>query len=229
MKQKTTNNLLNLVATNYEEIAQEFALSRCKEIWPEIRKISSPILPGASILDLACGNGRLLEAFKDKKIDYLGIDNNRTLIQLARDHYAHKFLVGNILDLTNIKKKFDYIFCLAALQHIPGRELRTQTIKQMAAKLKINGLLILSNWNLWRGKHRQLVFKSYLNEMIGGNELERGDLLFPWKNSQGKVISERYYHAFTSRELKKIAQKANLKIVSLYHDKYNYWLLLKLK
>ena len=56
-----------------------------------------------------------------------------------------------------------------------------------------------------------------------------GDILFDWKNSQGKPISQRYYHAFTKRQLKKIIKIAGLEIEKIYKDKYNYYVILKKK
>jgi hypothetical protein len=51
--------------------------------------------------------------------------------------------------------------------------------------------------------------------------------LFDWKKSDGSAVSQRYYHAFTRRGLRKITKRANLKIEKLYKDKYNYYLVLK--
>jgi len=56
--------------------------------------------------------------------------------------------------------------------------------------------------------------------------MDLGDLLFDWKNSAGQAVSQRYYHAFTKRELKKISKQAGLKIERLYQDKYNYYAVL---
>ena len=65
--------------------------------------------------------------------------------------------------------------------------------------------------------------------------MDFGDILFPWKNSQGMSISERYYHGFTKYQLKKIAHKAGLKIEKLYKGEStgmffaasNYYIVLK--
>lgn len=232
MNKEMADNLLSLVKRNYNEIAADFDASRKKEIWPEIREFAAAVKDGNRILDVGCGNGRLLEALKDKKLKYLGIDNSEELIKLARKNYPErKFLIGDILKLDSITESdFDHIFCLAVLQHIPGKELRVEALKQMVAKLKPSGELIISVWNLWRSpKHRLLLFKNYWLKILGKNKWEFNDLLFPWKNSRGQELSQRYYHAFTKKELKRLVHLAGLKIQKFIGDKYNYWFVLKNK
>lgn len=229
MNKKKEQELLALVKRNYQEIAADFDITRKKEIWPEIRDFAIQVEVGSRVLDLGCGNGRLIEALKDKNVEYLGLDNSSELIELARTNYPGKgFLVGDILDLSSINNNYyDYIFCLATLQHIPSRNLRLKALSEMESKLKIGGKLILSNWNLWsQKKYCSRLLKNYWLKIIGLYQLGYNDLIFPWKNASGKVISERYYHAFTKKEFKKLIRLTNFKTQEFKRDKYNFWLLL---
>ena len=230
MKVNFQKELLEIVKRNYEEISESFNLTRRKEIWPEIKILAEGIKEGDKILDLGCGNGRLVEALKDKTLEYLGIDASSELISKAKLNYpGYSFLVQDIIDLKfNNDKKYNYIFCLAVLQHIPGTDLRISVLKRMKELLLPGGKIIVSNWNLWRSKkHRILLIKKYLTKLLGRNELDFGDIIFPWKNSQGEEVSTRYYHGFTAGELRSLSKKAGLKIEKLYRDNYNYWLILK--
>lgn len=232
MKAEKIQEILRLVKNNYQEIANDFDITRQKEIWPEIREFANKVEDNNSVLDLGCGNGRLLEALQDKKINYLGLDSSSELVKIAQNNYPeYKFVVGDLLNLETIsEREFDFIFCLATWQHIPSQGLRLEALKQMAAKLKIGGTLIISNWNLWSNKkYYRMLCKNYWLKIIGKNQLDFNDLIFPWKNSRGEVISMRYYHAFTKTELKKLAHLADLKILLLRRDKYNFWLVLKKK
>ena len=131
MKKDRVDKLLNLVESSYNEVASEFSQSRKKELWPKLRKLSEEVESGSHVLDLACGNGRLLEAFENKKINYLGVDSSEELIEIAkRDYPEYKFQVDNMLDF-KLDSKFDYIFCIAALQHIPSKKLRLQVLANM--------------------------------------------------------------------------------------------------
>ncbi|MDP2708979.1 MAG: class I SAM-dependent methyltransferase, partial [bacterium] len=203
MNKQTQKNLLDLVKRNYEEIAVDFDTTRKKYLWPELIKLASIVKDGDRILDVGCGNGRLIEAFKDKKINYLGVDNSEALIESARkniqpviasdrrersnptnsdinqrllrrdyasrnDNNNFKFQVADILELDKFPEKdFDYIFCIAVLHHLPGDELRIKALEQMKNKLKPNGKIILTVWNLWsQKKFRRLIFKTFLEKML---------------------------------------------------------------
>jgi len=228
MRKDIKDNLLQLVKSNYQKIAGDFDMTRKKEIWPEIRKRAEEIKDGDRILDVGCGNGRLIEAFENKEVEYLGVDNSEELIRLAEENYDHKFLVSDILDLSSFEDKdFDYAFCLAVLQHLPSVELRVQALEQIKMKLKDEGKMVVSNWNLWAGKHRKTIRRFWWKKVLGRNKMDYGDITFPWKNSQGEEVSQRYYHAFRMKELKYLAKKVDMKIEDLYKDKHNYWLILK--
>lgn len=231
MKQERADNILNLVKRNYNEIAASFDATRKKEIWPQIREFAAGVKDGEHILDAGCGNGRLLEALKDKKIEYLGIDNSTELIKMAKANYPDKeFREADILNIDGVPEKdFDHIFCLAVLQHIPTIGLRIKFLKNLAAKLSPSGRLIISVWNLdCLPKYRRMIMKNHLLKIIGLYRLEARDLLFPWKDSSGRAVSDRYYHAFTVREIKKLSRESGLKLREIREDKHNIWACLNL-
>src|SRR5680860_78440 len=133
MKKIVQQHILSLVKKNYSEIAVDFDISRKKKIWPKMEELCSKVRDGEKVLDLACGNGRLLESFKGRSIQYLGIDLSEELIKLARKNYPNNnFEVGDLMELNKFivrDQKYDYIFCLAALQHIPGEDARLKVLQ----------------------------------------------------------------------------------------------------
>ncbi len=230
MDQKIKKNLLELVKDSYGKIAEDFSTTRQKELWPEIKEFTATIEDHSKILDAGCGNGRLVRALLNKKITYLGIDNSPELVKVAKNNYpGYQFLVNDILELDSItQNNFDYIFFIAVLQHIPSQELRITALEQLRNKLGVNGQIIISNWNLWQSpKHRFLLFKNYWFKILGNNKLDFRDIIFPWKNSQGQIIGQRYYHAFTREELETLFKLVGLQIVKKIINKYNYWYILK--
>ncbi|MBU4374957.1 class I SAM-dependent methyltransferase [Patescibacteria group bacterium] len=230
MDNQTQKNLLNIVKRNYEEIAEDFSETRKKHLWPELLKLTGSVKNGSKILDAGCGNGRLIEAFKEKDINYLGVDASQELLGSAKKQKpGFKFKLGDILKLGDIAEvNFDYVFCVAVLHHIPGKDLRVKALRQLKNKVNNEGKIIITAWNLWsQKKFRKLILKFILLKLIKKNQMDIGDILFDWKNSAGEIVSRRYYHAFTKYQLKKIAKKAGLKIDKLYKDKYNYYIILK--
>lgn len=226
MNKAEVNKLLKLVETSYNELASEFSDTRKKELWPSLKQATEEVVDGQNVLDLACGNGRLLKAFNLKDINYLGVDSSEELIKIAKaDNPNFDFQVANMINFI-AEQKYDYIFCIAALQHIPGDELRLKVLLNIKKMLAPGGKAIVSNWNLWESAHRSKLYTSIFKKIIGKNKLAYNDIVFPWKNNHGEDLSDRYYHAFTKRELLSLSRKAGFKNIKLDKDKYNYWLTL---
>lgn len=228
MKEQQIQELLKVVKDNYQEIAVDFDMTRQKLIWPELTKIVAKTKAGDSVLDVGCGNGRLLEAFQDKNINYLGVDNSLELITLAQKNYPnHKFLVKDILDLSSLDKKYDLVISVAVLHHLPSFELHCQALRQMLSVTKDGGQIMFSVWRLWNNKKYQgLLLKNIWRKVTGRHELEVGDLLFSWKNKHGQAVSQRYYHAFTKRELKKLLRVVDCYNFKLITEAHNYWVII---
>lgn len=232
MNKKTTAHLLKLVGSSYSQIAEDFNDTRKKKIWPELSKIAANIddsIKEQKILDVGCGNGRLAELFHGRNIKYTGTDNCQELIDLAKKNYGNHFFVGDILKLSFLKEhNFDYVFCIAVIHHLPGKELRLEALKQLKSKVKPGGTIVITVWNLWRQKkYRRLILKFWLLKLLKKNQMDFGDIIFNWKNADGQATAERYYHAFTKRDLTKLIKKSDLLIDKFYQDDYNFYLVLK--
>lgn len=229
MKRETEKKLLELVKNNYAEIAESFNQTRKRPVWPELSRLAERIPSGARVLDAGCGNGRLLEVFKDRKIEYLGVDFSPELIEKARQNYPQaKFLTADILDLGSLEEvDFDWVFSVAVLHHLPGKDLRVRALKQMRNKIKKDGEIIVTVWNLGAQKWaRRLRLKFWILKIFGKHQMDFGDILFDWKGEKSEKASRRYYHVFKRKELKKIAKEAGLEIKKFYKDRHNYYLLL---
>jgi len=230
MKEKNVKILLSLVKKNYAEIAAEFDVSRKKNLWPMMTKLAAEIGNGVKILDAGCGNGRLLEAFKNKSIEYFGFDNSAELIELAKKNYPNdKFVVLDILNLDSLPDSYyDFIFCVAVILHLPGEETRIKALQEMAKKLKRSGKIFVSVWDLYgQKKYRNQLFWSNILSCFTWRGLESGDLFFFWKNNKGVKLSRRYYHAFKERELLVLIKKAGLISTQVLKMDSNIWLVLE--
>jgi 2-polyprenyl-3-methyl-5-hydroxy-6-metoxy-1,4-benzoquinol methylase len=231
MQKKLQQDLYEIVKKNYAEIADDFIETRKKQIWPPLFKLTEMVKEGDSVLDAGCGNGRLLQAFKMKKVRYIGLDFNQRFIEYAKSSWAipnGKFVQGDILDIdknSELNEEFDFIFCVAVIHNIPDFTNRALAILQLKKKLKPEGRLVISVWNLWsRWKYLKLILEFLGLKIIGKNSMDFGDILFNWG---GKIKSKRYYHAFTANELGELASVAGLMIEKKFKDKYNYYLVLK--
>jgi len=213
MKQGYAKQLLRKTAEGYNKIAEKFSTSR-QTIWEELNDLKQYVLAGDRVLDLGCGNGRLSAIFSAQDIDYVGVDFSKNLIKIAKKlHPELRFQQADALALPFPDNYFDKVISIAVLHHIPSKELRLQFFREAKRVLKPNGLLIISVWNLWpRPVFSKLFFKYTFLKLIGKSGLDFKDVLYPWKNNKGKIIFLRHIHAFTKKELERLAKKANLKI-----------------
>ena len=64
-----------------------------------------------------------------------------------------------------------------------------------------------------------MLIQNSLQKIIGQNQLDWWDIMKPWKNEQGKIITKRYIHGFTPRELNKLFKKGGLFPLKQYYTK----------
>ncbi len=207
MKQEYAKFLLKKNQDDYNKIANIFNKKR-NWIPPDFTILEKYINTGEKILDLGCGNGRLLEIVGDKA-DYYGIDTSKKLIEIAREKYCSgKFSVSEPLTLSFQNDFFDKVFCLAVLHHIPSRKFRKDFLKEIKRILKPKGKLVLTVWDLNNDpKAKRFLFKYTLLKLIGKLKLDYKDIFYPWKDSKRKILTQRYIHIFSEREIEKLVQR----------------------
>ncbi|MBU3934395.1 class I SAM-dependent methyltransferase [Patescibacteria group bacterium] len=214
MRQDYAKYLINKTKADYNLIARQFSSTR-SFVWRDLRPFLDYTSSGDKVLDLGCGNGRLFPSLKEKKIDYIGVDNSEHLISEAKSKFPEaKFEVQDLLNLSFPKNNFDKIYCIAVLHHIPSKELRLKALQEIKRILKPGGILILTVWNLWKRKTiRRLVFKNNLLKLIGLVKMDFNDVLIPsWKDKSNKFLIQRYIHLFIEKELKRLAEKSGFLI-----------------
>lgn len=222
MKEEVVKKILNKVKNNYSVIAPHFSETR-QRFWNEMRDFAESIGSGDRVLDLGCGNGRLYDALKEKSIDYTGVDNSLELLSFAKGRWGEsdnrRFLLGDVTNLDWWKgEKYDVVFLIATLHHIPSEALRKKVLKNVLEILKPNGFLIMTNWALFRKKYLMFLAKNIILKLFGRSELDFGDAMIPWKSNEGgEIIAERYVHAFTLRELKRLVKKTGFEVLENFY------------
>ncbi len=198
---------------NYNLIADDFSDSRYK-VWSEMKFWENYFHDGQKVLDVGCGNGRLVQLLSNKQVDYFGCDISDKLITLAKgkcQQYNFKtfdFQVADIRQLPYQDHIFDIVLAVAVLHHLPHPDNRWQALQEIYRVLKPGGLLLMNNWYFWNAtanKKYQIKKQMLINWLRG---LEKQALLIPWKNSQGRVVINRYYYAFHKRELAELVKQS---------------------
>lgn len=221
MRQKITGKIIEKLKENYQKFADEFNETR-KHPWPEFEWLKEYIGEGDKVLEIGCGNGRLLESLKEKNIDYTGVDFCRPLLEQARKKYKKaEFIEGDITKMHLQENEYDKIIFIAALHHIPSRKLRIKVMKNINGSLRENGFLMVSVWRLWQWKYARHITKGILRFISSFGTYAWNDLFIPWKGTGRKKPLPRYYHAFTRNELKNLLGKTGFSIVGEYSSAKN--------
>ncbi|MDD2731175.1 MAG: class I SAM-dependent methyltransferase [Candidatus Portnoybacteria bacterium] len=207
MDQSYAQYLLKKTIENYNLIAEDFSRTR-RYVWPGFEFLAQYAKPNDNVLDLGCGNGRLLDLLRDKKINYIGIDNSSALIAAAQKrHPGADFRVGDALNLPFSDNYFDIIYSIAVLHHIPSEELRTKFLEEAKRVLKPGGILIITVWNLWQRRGLKYNLKYAVLKVLGLSKLDFRDVFVPWAKTR-----QRYFHCFSQKELKRLVESVGFNV-----------------
>lgn len=100
--------------------------------------------PPFTILDLGCGPGRDLAAFRALGHEAVGLDGCRAFCEMARAHSGCEVLEQDFLSLDLPAARFDGVFANASLFHVPSADL-PRVLRELHAALKPRGVLFCSN------------------------------------------------------------------------------------
>ena len=137
-------------------------------------------VPPFRLLDLGCGPGRDLAAFRAQGHEPIGLEGSPPFAAMAREHSSCEVWEQDFLALALPAGHFDGIFANASLFHVPGQEL-PRVLGELHAALKPDGVLFCSNprgndeegWNRGRyGAYHSLeTWRAFL-DAAGFDELE---------------------------------------------------------
>lgn len=179
------------------------------------------------ILDVGCGEGRLLNNL-GTGVDYTGIDFSKKMIEIAKKRYGsknHKFIIGDITkkNVWRGLKKFDKVFVIAVVHHLPSKKEQLYVLKEIRDHLKPGGKVYVSFWNLWQ--------KKFWGEHLKNLNLKFKDLpsSLRWVEIPfAKTKLKRFYFAGGKRYWEKLLIEAGWKKAKINFDKNkkNMWVVL---
>ncbi len=225
MDSEKIRKILNETETGYDLISDKFSETR-KHFWRDLEFIKDYVKDGDSVFDYGCGNGRLLELFSDKKINYFGVDISEKLINLAKNKYSGENIHFSKINpsqtsLASNDNFFNAVYSVAVFHHFPGKEYREQIVKELYRITKPGGHVIITVWNLWSacndvatsGRQKKYIgeiIKNWWKKISGKSFLDWNDCYVTFKNNRGEIF-KRYHHAFTKREISRLLLKVGFK------------------
>lgn len=215
MNKINSQKIIEKTRDDYDLIAKEWDLSRNRASQIKINLISEVKLEN-KVLDIGCGNALMFPFILEKSAFYSGLDISEKLIEIARKKYSKEvkqkkaeLVVGQATDLPFKDNEFDFVISFAVLHHIPSKELRKKFFEEIKRVSKLNAKVKIIVWNLlsdWANKRFNI--KSQLNGK------QNGDILIPWKATQGEII-DRYYYQFSKKELLFLAKDTGFKNIEI--------------
>jgi len=213
---------LQQVKDHYNSIGQHFAETRKKKMQLELVEFAKMVKPGMRVLDVGCGSGRLLTELAGKKVYYTGLDFSSTLIKQAQKRYPkRRFKVADVTNPDSWKGigKFDAVFCLGVMHHIPDRKRQHGILQNMFRHTKSGGMVVISVWNLWQSRF----WKKHLSQWK--KKIEYGNFSFiwvPYSVSDGRNIVKRvnrFCKAYFPGELLRLVKQVGFQVEVWHYAK----------
>jgi len=197
----------------YNDIASLFSSTR-DYLWDDLKTLRQYTKDGNTVLDLACGNGRLYQLFDGLSIRYTGMDQSEELIQRAREKFSGiDFIVGEMTKLPFEDDMFDVIYCIAAFHHLMSPDLQLASLGEMKRVLKSGGRVIMTNWNRYNNwVQNKIDLKKY-------TVVSDSHVIVPWRNGPGDILAERHYYSFTMDGLEKLFAESGFVLEEQYFVK----------
>jgi ubiquinone/menaquinone biosynthesis C-methylase UbiE len=205
------NRIIHKTKKDYNRIAELFSCTR-SYLWKELSQFEKYVKDGQNIFDWGCGNGRMLNLLKKRDVRYFGFDQSDELIKIAKEKWKAE---SGRAKFYSVNRKFpdnffDVVFLIASFNHLPDKKTRVDLLKKLRLQMKSGGVIIITVWNL---RSDWAVSKSEDWE-----EISKDEFIIPWRNSNREILCERYYHSFSSEELRELLLSAGFKIKNIFYD-----------
>ncbi|MHA1376903.1 MAG: class I SAM-dependent methyltransferase [Candidatus Helarchaeota archaeon] len=168
------------------------------------------------VLDIGCGNGRHTNLMANSCRVSVGLELSSEILKIARQNYKKHnlfYINGDALNLPFRDNTFSKAIYIATLHHVQDKNQRVQSLLELKRVLKLNSKGIITVWRRFQKNFLpifliDLIFTTFLKK-----NREFGDIFIPWHGPDKTIIANRFYHLFTMGEMKRILQKAEMKII----------------
>jgi tRNA (uracil-5-)-methyltransferase TRM9 len=224
MDETTRSALAELNRAFYAEFAGDFA--RTRRGWPlGFERILPHLRPAANVLDVGCGNGRLLAFLTEHGWHgrYLGVDGSAGLLAAAEQNLEVSptkagFLQADLLSphwaATLAGLRPDAIACLAVLHHIPGAAHRARLVAECAGLLTPGGTLIISVWQFLSSPRLRTRILPWSTVGLRNEVVDPEDYLLSWGEG---ATGHRYCAAIDEGNLCALTTQARLATVETFY------------
>lgn len=106
--------------------------------------------PGARGLDIGCGRGWYIAAFRAQGVAMVGIDSSRRQLEAARRHPGAEVALvrASAIDLPFAPEHFRFAYMVNVLHHLPTPDHQIRALTDVARRLEPGGLLFVHEMNV---------------------------------------------------------------------------------
>jgi SAM-dependent methyltransferase len=237
MDAKTSAALAELNRAFYTRFAGDFA--RTRRAWPPGFDLILPHVRSAiNLLDLGCGNARLLTFLRERGWhgQYTGLDASEGLLAIASSNARlaapsesvppARFVLADLLRPdwpaylgegsapSVAPPAFDAIAALAVIHHIPGSAQRARFLTSCAALLAPGGKLVISAWQFLGAPRLEARILPWQMAGIEERAVEPGDYLLSWGEG---AAGRRYCAAVGLDALLTLGDEAGLDMLQTFY------------
>ena len=222
MKPEIAQKIVALNHQFYQSFANDFSETRGR-LQMGVLKVLERIPKNASVLDLGCGNGKVVLhlAENEFKGTYLGADFSSGLLTWAEADIPTGFQTEfRELDLTAPSwdevlpsTRFDTILCFATFHHIPSLPLRVSLCQNIRHFLNDDGLLYISAWQFIRSERLRKKILPWDSVNVAKDEVDENDYILDWQRGGSGT---RYVHLFSPEELCQLAKSNGFKVIESF-------------
>ena len=241
MELSTVRLLADLNRRFYEAHAENFADARPRP-QPGVRRIIDRIEPGARVLEVGCGDGKVARALPS--VQYTGLDQSAALLERAA-RYMRKghetgdaddrrplpatdderlkpsvvFVQADLLSPTLPTRlpatHFDWVLAFAVFHHLPSQAVRQEVLQQLVQRLAPGGQFVMSNWQFHTSARLLGRQAPWSTLDLTPEDVEPGDALLAWERKGRRGL--RYVHALDTAEAHRLAEAAGLEVTEVFH------------
>ncbi len=218
MNPSTRRHLNQINREFYQITATDFDATR-QRAWQGWERLLVAIdLPIASVLDLACGNGRFAPFLVEHQNDpfaYCGIDNNAVLLAAARRQLAEipqiqaQFIEQDLIFEALPPQRAQLVLLFGLLHHVPGEEQRRDLLRSAAELVLPGGHLAIAAWRFYEQER----FRQRILPWSPDLEVERHDYLLDWRRGKRAL---RYCHYIDDAEHEQLISASGLTSIADY-------------
>jgi SAM-dependent methyltransferase len=230
MRDEIINRLLRLNQQFYQTFAEHFVDTRT-QLQPGVMSVLDTIPSEASVLDIGCGHGEVASELERRGHygTYLGLDSSVAFLSIANRKCKHpraRFKYGDLADPSwfknlslptegKTKDTYNRILAFAVLHHLPGQNIRLNTVHNVHSLLADDGQFVHSNWNFIVSPHLRDRIVPWEAIGLTQGDVDQGDYLLDWRRGGYGL---RYVHLFNQEELQNLAKSSNFRVVETFYS-----------